>query len=450
MYSALPLRPWIRLVHNNQDRGPKCGASIQEQKDEVTGIQVRLDGSETPYHFDLHQDAAKATFTYSSSQRSTLPTSLASSISEVFKAETIAHLLNINSLVTNGAYKDALSQYPADIVHEVEKQMQRAAKTSPRYHVTFSLFSATGEPSSWDIQKALGRHIQPLVHALRNTAEIEDGTQVQLFSPYSASIQSSKIDGIEGNFIKETDLTSFVNAAEWPLSPSVGDGPTLNFIVYVPSKSDRPLGVGNKLGGAWLVPQWGGIGIVNTDLVKVPDMDALHIPPHLTSDQLSDVFATFSSQLLALLGVPASDTFGLSLPLGLRLKAYQRISSLHLHLKAASSLASLARLAKHLNTIPIPRHVSQLVDDSLANLTASDAAMSAGDWDEAVKYASIAYVDSEKAFFDKSMVGQAYFPDEHKMAVYMPFLGPIAVPLVVTLLREVKRLLALIRGGKQR
>lgn len=38
------------------------------------------------------------------------------------------------------------------------------------------------------------------------------------------------------------------------------------------------------------------------------------------------------------------------------------------------------------------------------------------------------------------MVGQMYFPDEHKIAVYLPLLGPIGVPLVMGLLREAKNL----------
>jgi phosphatidylinositol glycan class S len=40
------------------------------------------------------------------------------------------------------------------------------------------------------------------------------------------------------------------------------------------------------------------------------------------------------------------------------------------------------------------------------------------------------------------MVGQVYFPDEHKVAVYLPLLGPVGVPLVVSLLKELKRIAA--------
>jgi phosphatidylinositol glycan class S len=37
---------------------------------------------------------------------------------------------------------------------------------------------------------------------------------------------------------------------------------------------------------------------------------------------------------------------------------------------------------------------------------------------------------------------QVYFPDEHKVAVYLPLLGPIGVPLVASLLKELKRIAA--------
>jgi len=45
------------------------------------------------------------------------------------------------------------------------------------------------------------------------------------------------------------------------------------------------------------------------------------------------------------------------------------------------------------------------------------------------------------------MVGQVYFPDEHKVAVYVPLLGPMGVPLV---LAGVKELLGLYRGMREK
>jgi len=45
---------------------------------------------------------------------------------------------------------------------------------------------------------------------------------------------------------------------------------------------------------------------------------------------------------------------------------------------------------------------------------------------------------SSRAFFNPNMLGQLYFPDEHKYAVYTPLFGPLAVPLLVAGIRLLK------------
>ena len=79
-------------------------------------------------------------------------------------------------------------------------------------------------------------------------------------------------------------------------------------------------------------------------------------------------------------------------------------------------------------------------------MSISATSLDTGRIKDAMDQASDAFRDSERAFFDKSMVGQVYFPDEHKVAVYLPLLGPVGVPLVVALLKEMRRLVALVRG----
>ena len=39
------------------------------------------------------------------------------------------------------------------------------------------------------------------------------------------------------------------------------------------------------------------------------------------------------------------------------------------------------------------------------------------------------------------MVGQVYFPEEHKVAVYLPLMGPVGVPLLMSALKEVARII---------
>lgn len=53
-----------------------------------------------------------------------------------------------------------------------------------------------------------------------------------------------------------------------------------------------------------------------------------------------------------------------------------------------------------------------------------------------------AFVHSSSAFFNPTMVAMLYFPMEHKYAVYTPLFAPVAVPVVVALLREVKERLS--------
>lgn len=43
-----------------------------------------------------------------------------------------------------------------------------------------------------------------------------------------------------------------------------------------------------------------------------------------------------------------------------------------------------------------------------------------------------AFIASEQAFFDASLLAQLYFPDEQKYAIYIPLFLPIMVPVVTS------------------
>ena len=59
-------------------------------------------------------------------------------------------------------------------------------------------------------------------------------------------------------------------------------------------------------------------------------------------------------------------------------------------------------------------------------------------FDVALQHSSLALEYAEKAFFDDKMVSMLYFPDEHKYAIYTPLFGPLALPLVMALLKELQ------------
>jgi phosphatidylinositol glycan class S len=338
-----------------------------------------------------------------------------------------------------------------DVASTTVERETRALNYAPSYHVTFSLFAGGPAPSSWDIEAALSSHIQPWISALASTSNFSVTTQVQLFSAFSDSVRTMPDPTTNGSFIHHEDLSAFVNAAEWPLSPSIGSGPTVNFVLYVPRAEQSPLKLWGVDGNAWLIPQWGGICILNPPRVTHQKTGKPSLPDHLSRELLDASFETFTTQFLSLLGVPLASRDGIKTPLEERLHSHTRRTAISLFQRASSTLGSLARLSQSLSSIPIPQKVARLVDDAMDHLEIACQQLRMDDGNksvlaEALMHAREAYADSEKAFFEKSMVGQVYFPDEHKVAVYLPLLGPIGVPLVVGLVRELKQIFSGLRA----
>lgn len=309
---------------------------------------------------------------------------------------------------------------------QLDRRTTQAFKYAPAYHLTFSLFTANSSPSAWEIEEALSQYLQPLLATLSGITNFTVETQVQLHAAISPSISGPHFDAYTGKWqLHQSDLSGFVNAAEWPLNPSIGSGATMNFVLYVPSKEYSPLVVpGDET--SWLIPQWGGVQILN------PRGDA---PDRLGADDLRLVMLTFADQFLKLLGLPHSPQ-----SLALRVSSLTRERATSLILSASSTLGALARLTLKLTAISIPASVANSVDDTIHHLDQACHDLRGGRFESALEHARIAEAAAEQAFFEPSMVGQVYFPDEHKVAVYVPLLGPMAVPLVMTAIKELRGL----------
>lgn len=386
----------------------------------------------------------------------------ASVIHGIFAEESasLAH-----KFVTQGSSEAAniyLEHVPDHVKSAVTSRDNRALKYASTYHLTFSLFTPGGSPSSWDIESALATYIQPWVSAFSTISNFSINSQIQPYSAYSPSIQPFQHQDTNQTLLRREDLSAFINAAEWPLSPSIGShGPTINFVLYVPAAAEVPLTIASSDSEtSWLIPQWGGVTILNPTLHTHPITGLPSVPQHLDLDILHPSFETFTTQLLSLLGLPTTIQPQLTttnpnpistpslLPLRLRLQSHTRHQTLHLHLLTVNTLTSLTHLSTTLPNIPIPHRVALLVSDTLSHLHSTCTALRASDWNPALHHARIAWQDSEKAFFEKTMVGQVYFPDEHKIAVYLPLLGPVGVPLLVGLGREFVRIFGGWRGKR--
>lgn len=346
----------------------------------------------------------------------------------------MAHILSNNAMAPQSP-NSPQQQISPQLAESITRRLRRSMRYAETYHLAFSLFTPGSAPSSWDIESAVQEYISPLIQALSPISNFTVDTQVQLYASFSPSTPSPEYDEAQGAFtLKEENLSAFINAAEWPLSPSIGSGPTINFILYVPAPSQSPLLVKESKATSWIIPQWGGVFILNPPL---PQTDLPTNPPHLPSDTLRGPFLTFSHQLLSLLGTPHSPT---SLPF--RLQTLIRIRAATLLLSASSTMGSLARLTQSLPQIPIPANVASSVSTTLSHLSSACESLSHGRFGAALTSARVAETEAERSFFEKSMVGQMYFPDEHKVAVYLPLLGPIGVPLVLGLLKEIKRVVS--------
>lgn len=401
---------------------------LRRDYNDATALTVRLQSSEEattataqlrPNSFILDVVHPVHMIPHHPTGPSALGTFIATQLHELFGEERDM-LRQLISVPGQGSQSRTQTQDPLSL----NKRSNRMAKYAPVYHLTFSLFTSGPSPAAWDIRAALEQNLRPLLSALAPISNFTIDTQVQPYAAFSPSVQPTYSEEQNAWIIPRAELGGFINAAEWPLSPGIGAGPTINFVLYVAGQDQSPLLIQESTTNSWIIPQWGGVLIFN--------------PPNgnrtkLSASDLQPALITFASQLLSLLGLPSTPAS--SLPL--RLSVLARIRAADLLLSASSSLGSLARLVAALPSISIPDSVAESVSATLGHLEAACHNFEEGQFQEALQNGRIADEKAQKAFFERSMVGQVYFPDEHKVAVYLPLLGPMAVPLFMSAVWEI-------------
>lgn len=344
-----------------------------------------------------------------------LPELVAVEIINVFGEEIDQFVGLVNSKSSNSVESDSNSK-------------SLAASHSTHYHLTFSLFVQGGDPVGWNISSALQSYFSPLERQLsQKVANFSIDTQVQFYSTLTKlprEVIVSENPEKKQFIFTQDDLSTFVNFAEWSLS-SIHSYPSLNFILYIPSKEYTPLLIEESNSNSFIIPQWGGVVIHNPS-----SFSSLY----LDESDLFPILETFSSQLLSLLGAPSHPAES---PI-YRLDILSRLFALRSLIDASSSLGSLSRLSASLPTISIPNAVALHVDSALAAIANALEALKNQRWQLAINPAARAFQNAQSAFFEKEMVQQMYFPDEHKIAVYLPLLGPVLVVVLMGTLRTIK------------
>ena len=157
-----------------------------------------------------------------------------------------------------------------------------------------------------------------------------------------------------------------------PSASSVSNDPVLHFLLFVPK---RPLHILTDSGEpspsrAFLIPQWGGIVLADTDLLTA-DPAAQVAAGHAA--QVDAAFATFRAQLVTLLGVPqlpASVTA--RVPSG-HITAWQADALLRRRAResaqeARDTLSSISRLVDQIENMPVGARVRDDVQGALQAL----------------------------------------------------------------------------------
>ncbi|GIY59831.1 GPI transamidase component PIG-S [Caerostris extrusa] len=308
-----------------------------------------------------------------------------------------------------------------------DKDRMRYLRSSKKFDITFSLI--VPEPqileAHWDIEDAVNAYLKDILKELGLISTINVKSQILYMT--SLPISTHRPSG-EKEFIVQSDhLPSLINPIEAKLGSDTSVHPNLNFVLYIPTREQTPLRIYDSKGkslpsNAFLLPQWGGFMIYNC---PIPENSTL--PHRITLDSLT-FMRIFLSQFRLLLGLADKDDLTddscqiLSGPVIskwemdflLRKNAQEQLSA------SISSLSSLSQLLQTIGNIVIQDDVGKKSLNLLAQ----------GHLLEGFLKAQYAFVASDEAFFDPSLLALLYFPEDQKYAIYIPLFLPISIPVI--------------------
>ncbi|CAK7904721.1 GPI transamidase component Gpi17p [[Candida] anglica] len=298
---------------------------------------------------------------------------------------------------------------------------------SSQYNVVFSLFTEAGSPIDWQIEK-VSKLFNPILENLNHFANFSISTQVQYYS--KLTFEPTYDEERQVYEVQEDELSTFINFGDWNLI-SHDIKPTINFLTYFPESNykGKPLLIKNSETNSFLVPQWGGVYIFNKGM---PILEGRNIG--LLESELIPIMEIFVSQLFHLLGMTSTPKSPL-----IRIDTLSRVTTFKNLRQSLENLQSLVKLTESLDGISIPESTKKYVELTVEFIHKSiQEASENHNFHKSIDYSSRGVEYSDKAFFEKEMVQQTYFPQEHKLAVYLPLLGPLLSILSIGVFKTLK------------
>ncbi|XP_005583288.2 GPI transamidase component PIG-S isoform X1 [Macaca fascicularis] len=343
--------------------------------------------------------------------------------------------------------EDVLAAALADHLPEDKwsAEKRRPLKSSLGYEITFSLLNP--DPKShdvhWDIEGAVRRYVQPFLNALSAAGNFSVDSQILYYAMLGVN---PRFDSASSSYYLDMhNLPHVINPVESRLGSSAASlYPVLNFLLYVPELAHSPLYIQDKDGApvatnAFHSPRWGGIMVYNVDSKTY---NASVLPVRVKVDMVR-VMEVFLAQLRLLFGiaqpqVPPKCLLSGPKSEGLMTWELDRLlwaRSVENLATATTTLTSLAQLLGKISNIVIKDDVASEVYRAVAAVQKSAEELASGHLASAFVASQEAVTSSECAFFDPSLLHLLYFPDDQKFAIYIPLFLPMAVPILLSLVK---------------
>ncbi|EDO18917.1 hypothetical protein Kpol_1023p88 [Vanderwaltozyma polyspora DSM 70294] len=341
--------------------------------------------------------------------------------------------------VVNNDLPFYVAQTIVEFTYELEKQYlatkdlvpknNYSIPYNPNIHLSLTLLSGDGAPIAWEIDSSLKKYFSPIRKFLAPYTNFTVDTSIVYFNDLNLSALENKTN------ITENDLSSVLDLSELSSLNEYSETSALNLAIVFPGKLSSDKGLqyinpsvpNNSSVANWesfIIPRWGAL-IVN----KFP----LEENTLITEGYLSEVLYTLSQELFVLIGLTNNTNVGNVTTPQITLNSFKRLLTLKNMGIAVDTLHALVMLVKNFPQISVPKDVLNDVIAALelrieiADLLNNPMVGDDVAWSNALSMSNKLVELSEAAFFHGEMVQQNYFPQEHKIAVYLPLLGPLSL-----------------------
>lgn len=349
-------------------------------------------------------------------------------------ADIIKNQILLEELIDESIGTKELSRHSSD--SGTENNINKI-KLAPRYEIIFT--NIVPEPEvvklHWDSEKIITSYITPMINQLLPLVHLSLKSQWLYFVEFGLGKKKKQHNNTYVYEMNGLSLTT--SLLDKKLGLRVSQYPCFNFVLHTARCDESPLLFQSGIGhfNHVLIPQWGGIQILN------PSEDNCNNNTPLKPDPDS-VMSVFIGQVRSILGLKNYLQHALEvkwLPLkNSRLREWEfdglvRIQILELVTSARLTLQALTRLLDKVNNIVINEEVGYDIMRSLEYIEICARSIKGGNLMKALNEAHIAYSAAETAFAHPSLLSLLYFPDDQKYAIYIPLFLPIMIPVMISI-----------------